>query len=397
MSDDDEYPDLGYGNNDVSDNFKSGSDFISKKLIKSSIRLSNEDQNEAIRSGIIHSFEAFPPIAHFSQWSAGQSCTQLISVTNCSKRSLRFQIYPPSSTEFVLEYDKIGSLAPGMSQTIAVKFTALEYRYYYDCIRIQGEDSTLLIPLHGYPIANKVYFPKQLFFGSVPLCEPAVKTITLSCSLPINFSFEIKVLESHSFYNIEPRRGIIPANGSIEIRITFTPITLGIALTKIQLLIGQFAFIPLDCEVSARAVSGLIESRDLLKAEKRVLEYLFKTSYTVRGVSGGTLGGTVNTVNETKTTRSLNRDGDKNNIYGAKTLDRGREEDKNNMGTKTLDSIFRETLPLPGLKQSGSGVGSGLGSGLVFDSGATWLAAQNTRKFKKKLGQSLGTTIKGKY
>ena len=119
--------------------------------------------------------EAFPAILHFSEWKLSERCTQTVLVTNCSKQSCRFKIDPPTVGNFTVSYDKIGSLAPGMSQSIIVHFKASEFRYYHDILRVSSMDFSVVIPLHGYPIANKVYFPGRIHFGNVPLCEPAVK------------------------------------------------------------------------------------------------------------------------------------------------------------------------------------------------------------------------------
>jgi hypothetical protein len=74
-----------------------------------------------------------------------------------------------------LDYALSGSLAAGLSQKVVVIFKPSEYKYFYDCIRIQGKDDDLLIPIHAYPISNVVEFPRTVGFGSVPLCEPASK------------------------------------------------------------------------------------------------------------------------------------------------------------------------------------------------------------------------------
>jgi hypothetical protein len=87
-------------------------------------------------------------------------------------------------------------------------------------------------------------------------------------------------------YEINPKRGIIPANGVINIKIKFTPVTLGTCITKIQLMIGQHNFMPLECEIFARAVSGVIESNELLKAEKRILNYVLNTGYSINNKLG---------------------------------------------------------------------------------------------------------------
>jgi hypothetical protein len=51
----------------------------------------------------------------------------------------------------------------------------MEYRYFYDCIRIRGKEDELLIPLHAYPILNVIDFPRNLSFGNNPLCETITK------------------------------------------------------------------------------------------------------------------------------------------------------------------------------------------------------------------------------
>ena len=55
----------------------------------------------------------------------------------------------------------------------------------------------------------------------------------------MNFSFEMKILQPHPFYIVEPTRGIIPANGSVDVKITFNPLNLGTCIFKIQLIIGE--------------------------------------------------------------------------------------------------------------------------------------------------------------
>ena len=62
-----------------------------------------------------------------------------------------------------------------MSQKIQITFTPNEYKYHYDCIRIHTEGQDLLIPIHGYPLINKVNFPTQMSFGNTPLCESVEK------------------------------------------------------------------------------------------------------------------------------------------------------------------------------------------------------------------------------
>jgi hypothetical protein len=162
-----EYPDLGYNNDiqdEVDDRVHYDDKFIQAMDIKSNIMKKNKllksNNSEEVE---IQDFETNPSVVHFSQWRINEDCTQTITITNCSKKSLRFQIYPPASSEFSVQYDKIGSLAPGLSQILNIKFIGLEYKYYYDCLRIQGANNNLLyeyvykIHIHSY-IYVFIYF-----------------------------------------------------------------------------------------------------------------------------------------------------------------------------------------------------------------------------------------------
>jgi hypothetical protein len=165
-----------------------------------------------------------------------------------------------------------------MSQKVTIRFCAREYKYHYDCLRIHGDTENLLIPIHAYPVINKVDFPKQLSFGNCPLSEPAHKTITLRCSIPVSFAYEIEVVQPHPYFNIQPLKGVIPADGSIDIRVSFDSITLGTCTTVVRLLIAQHNFTPIETVINARAVSGLIENRELIEVEKNLAEELLRTS-----------------------------------------------------------------------------------------------------------------------
>lgn len=200
-----DYPDLGFDGGYSKDfrdtsfeeeNYDSDDDNQDTKFLKGLVKV--RDAAVKNRGSTVQVFEAFPAILHFSEWNLTDGCKQTVSVTNCSRKSQRFQIYSPTSQEFSAQYDKIGNLAPGMSQSITVKFSATELRYHHDTIRIEGEDSSLLIHLHGYPIANKVNFPRHVNFGNVQLCEPETQVIK-SFLLRALFSSQLKM---RSYYNI---------------------------------------------------------------------------------------------------------------------------------------------------------------------------------------------------
>jgi hypothetical protein len=62
-----------------------------------------------------------------------------------------------------------------MAQHVTVIFAPTEYKYHYDCIRIKSDDQSYVVPLHGYPVINKIDFPRVIKFKDAPLCETVVR------------------------------------------------------------------------------------------------------------------------------------------------------------------------------------------------------------------------------
>ena len=60
----------------------------------------------------------------------------------------------------------------------------------------------------------------------------------------------------------------------MDIKITFTPYALGSSVVTVRLHVGQYGFTPRECCISAVAVSGLIESSQMLVAEKKVVDHI---------------------------------------------------------------------------------------------------------------------------
>jgi hypothetical protein len=166
--DDDDDSDAGSGQEDLNEYYfdeePANKSFIHRPLL--------DDNTKTMYSSI---FSASPGIVHFSGLIAGQESVQVLSIINRSSSSQRLIIIPPSTEYFSIQYEKRGLLAAGMSQKVIIKFYPTEYRYYYDAIKVRSEVDNLLIPIHGYPIINKIDFPSKLSFGCTPLCEPVSK------------------------------------------------------------------------------------------------------------------------------------------------------------------------------------------------------------------------------
>jgi hypothetical protein len=349
--------------------------------------------------------DAFAPsvsMIHFAGVSPGSESVFELKIINISKVNQRMQIFPPYPSDvFKTEYTNSGTLAPGLSQKILVKFKPTEYKYYNDILKIRGKEKTLLIPLHGYPVLNKVEFPSQITFGNTPLCEPRSKTIQLSCSIPVSFSYKLTIDKPHPYFKVEPLSGIISANGTAEITVTFYPFTLGSCVINITLDVGQYGFKPMNCIVSAKACSGFIESEELLKAEKRVLDYMLEAGNLVNNKLGAnsTFRGDLSLKNENDGTQgpsffqtkfltsSKSKPGHQDPVSSVLSatfrstnlnvaLDKVVNDDNLLLGSKALiydkekgsnSFVLKGTLPVPP---------RGVGSGAVFDAGSEWITMQ---------------------
>lgn len=371
-------------------------------------------------------FSITPGVVHFGGLKVGELHEQVVSVVNISQTSQRISIYPATTGDFFANYDKRGSLAPGMSQKIVIQFRPTEYKYYHDYIRIQTESQNLiLVPIHAYPVLNKLEFPRNVTFGQSPLCEVATKSISLRCSVPVDFSYELEVVKPHPYYRIEPQSGIIPANGQVVITVSFMPITLGSCFLSLRLHVGQYGWIPMDCDISAKAVSGLLESRELKEAETRLMDYIKATGEVVNSSLNsnssfrGDLAFNANPIvtirgseshqlSPSKGTRAtsmlIKTGGAKNHLkdptaallastFKAADLNMALDmalqrpdllstkvnsKSESATGIRGVDGVLKSTLPTKP---------RGVGSGIVFDAGAQW-ATLKQKQIQKKLAAS---------
>ena len=78
-------------------------------------------------------------MVHFGGYDLEDVNTQVLRITNSGAVPKRIHIIPPTTPHFKLRYNKLGVVAPGMSQDVYVDFFPDEYRYYYDCVRVNCE------------------------------------------------------------------------------------------------------------------------------------------------------------------------------------------------------------------------------------------------------------------
>jgi hypothetical protein len=209
--------------------------------------------------------ETRPHVLHFGGFQIHKEHSQVLRVINISPSSLRLAIIGPSTPNFSFSLDKKGLLAPGMSEDITVTFTPHEWRYYYDTIKIFcGElAENLVVPIHAYPSANDITLPRIIDFGKVAIGTSKSKTVPLSCKIPIQFEYEITVVEAHPDFEITPLSGTIPADGATEVIVIFTPSRHRTARAELKFNIAQFDFDPVSVSVVGSSVPNLLHDEIL--------------------------------------------------------------------------------------------------------------------------------------
>ncbi|CAI8001630.1 Cilia- and flagella-associated protein 221 [Geodia barretti] len=200
-----------------------------------------------------------PSVLHFSGYRVGHTHKQTLRVINASKDNQHMHIIPPSTPHFSIHYTKKkGRLVPGLSLDITVQFRPTEWKYYYDCIRIHcKDDQNLLVPIHAYPVMNTAKFPSNVRFPTTPVGRTRNKTLTLECDVPVDFEFQLAVLQHHPAFVITPMRGVVPANGKVDVMVTFAPTEFSTAIMKVKLELTQFNSSPLVCTFSGSSLPGL--------------------------------------------------------------------------------------------------------------------------------------------
>jgi len=232
------------------------------------------------------------------------------------------------------------------------------------------------------------------------------------------------VLQPHPYYKVSPLSGVIPGNGTdgVDIKITFTPITLGSCTTSLKLFIEQPGYVPLESIISARAVSGLIESNAFISAEEAVLRHVRSANAALNNILGSnsTFKGddTLMQTSILKNGRSLSpqhqmgtmkrvakdHSGDAVATMLASTfrssdlnraLDSVLTVDNTLLGSKIITHNAGHTRDIDGVPKAVIPVKPrGPGSGSVFDAGGQWLMTHHRKKFLlKRAKMTKGDTL----
>ena len=105
----------------------------------------------------------------------------------------RIYVLPATTKSFNFLCTKKGNIAPGMSDEIFVQFTPEDYKYHYDCLRIQAEGSNFIVPIHAYPVMSRKarMVPTFIDFGIRELISTLIKKNELESENPDDFEYEI--------------------------------------------------------------------------------------------------------------------------------------------------------------------------------------------------------------
>lgn len=197
---------------------------------------------------------AEPAEAHFSGFELGKKYSNTVKLINVSNEVLNIHIMPTQTKHFQTTLTKKHRLVPGLAYTVKIQFCPDEWRYFYDCIRVhcKGEEN-LSIPVHAYPVIDGLHIPRHLDLPAAPLQQSVSHAIPLRCSCPIDFEFQIFVIEPSQAFSIHPLTGVIPANGQVDVIVTFTPQQYETAQVTFKLMVCQFNMKPFLCTVTGRS------------------------------------------------------------------------------------------------------------------------------------------------
>lgn len=235
-------------------------------------------------------FAARPAAVEFAGFEVGRTVSTRLEVVNVSRTARRLNIVAPQTSYFQMRHAKRGRVAPGLSQVVWIDFTADAWRYYYDAVRIFCEDDeTLLVPIHAYPVMRKggsVFMPDRLDFGTCALKDNVVKFLEIQCDVPVAFEYKMRVLQPNAQFEVlTPPEGVIPALGSIRLRIQYQPCVLGTATMRLEVEVSQLDASPRTLVVVGNAVprSSLAPPRALPSSEgTHSLEESTKLKHKVR-------------------------------------------------------------------------------------------------------------------
>ncbi|KAL8567912.1 hypothetical protein ACOMHN_059034 [Nucella lapillus] len=205
-----------------------------------------------------------PEVIHFDGFVVNEKHVKRLVILNASSDVLRMHLIPPQSKYFSIKYKKGDRMVSGLTLECTIEFQPDEWRYYYDCIRINCPgDENLVIPIHGYPIMSTKEFPRNFTFPVTAVGQTSSHVFPLRCMAPVDFEFELIYIQPHPAFIIHSMSGIVPANSEVEVTVTFAPFEFQTASMTVQLNISQFNAKPIICKFTGTSKPGLLKEKTL--------------------------------------------------------------------------------------------------------------------------------------
>lgn len=223
---------------------------------------------------------ARPASVHFGGFALGQCYEQRVRVHNNSAKPVRLRFVLPAKgfARAAFARERRPFVPAGLSEELVVTFTPSAFQYHYDCIQVRAEevayasntDTVLLgscvVPIHAYPVLNDVRFPSRMDFGAVPSGGVGRRQFDLTCSVPIEFEYELELAKAHPSFTVFPLKGVIPANGSARIELEFRPLVFATASAEVVLHVSQFGFTPMTCVLAGSSSPSDVQQTDAVPA-----------------------------------------------------------------------------------------------------------------------------------
>ncbi|RLN78684.1 hypothetical protein BBJ28_00024623 [Nothophytophthora sp. Chile5] len=220
---------------------------------------------------------AQPASVHFGGFELERTVQQRVRVHNNSAKAVRLRFtFPTGSKGFRAAFakpDRPPFISAGLCEEIVVSFTPpAGFQYYYDCIQVRCEEvayssntdvargGATLIPLHAYPMANEVEFPGRMDFGVVPRGACARRHVDITCSVPVEFQYELRLTKAHPSFTVFPLTGTIPPRGEARIELEFRPLVYATASAELELHVSQLGFAPRLCTLVGSSSSTAIDA-----------------------------------------------------------------------------------------------------------------------------------------
>ncbi|RLN95760.1 hypothetical protein BBJ28_00011831 [Nothophytophthora sp. Chile5] len=220
---------------------------------------------------------AQPASVHFGGFELERTVQQRVRVHNNSAKAVRLRFtFPTASKGFRAAFAKPERppfISAGLCEEIVVSFTPpAGFQYYYDCIQVRCEEvayssntdvargGAALIPLHAYPMANEVEFPSRMDFGVVPRGACSRRHVDITCSVPVEFQYELRLTKAHPSFTVFPLTGTIPPRGEARIELEFRPLVYATASAELELHVSQLGFAPRLCALVGSSSSTAIDA-----------------------------------------------------------------------------------------------------------------------------------------